>query len=189
MVKAILGLIKKSTRRPVKGCIPDDATWGYTMFTPKNHISCRGTFDGEYGEKFFKLPYKKGDILYVRETWTSCKIQRPEKAIPADYKDIKYLYKADDIKNSDGSTIKWHPSIHMSKDAARIFLMVTDIKVQRLQDITEDEARAEGVRPDAKELFTEKQLGYTKGFKFIWNKLYANWSDNPWVWVIEFQKI
>ena len=69
MVRAILDGRKTCTRRIVKGFIPDDAIWGYTVFTPKGYISCRGTFPVGYGEKFFKLPYQKGDILYVRETW------------------------------------------------------------------------------------------------------------------------
>ena len=69
MVRAILDWRKDATRRIVKGFIPDDAVWGYTAFTPKGYISCRGTFADGYGEKFFKLPCEPGDILYVRETW------------------------------------------------------------------------------------------------------------------------
>ena len=72
MVRAILGsgdAVKTTTRRAVRGYIPEDAAWGYTLFTPKRHISCRGTFSDGYGEKFFRLPCQKGDILYVRETW------------------------------------------------------------------------------------------------------------------------
>lgn len=69
MVRAILDGRKDATRRIVKGFIPDDAVWGYTAFTPKGYISCRGTFADGYGEKFFKLPCEPGDTLYVRETW------------------------------------------------------------------------------------------------------------------------
>ena len=69
MVRAILDGRKGATRRIVKGFIPDDAVWGYTAFTPKGYISCRGTFADGYGEKIFKLPCETGDILYVRETW------------------------------------------------------------------------------------------------------------------------
>lgn len=69
MVRAILDGKKTCTRRIVKGAIPDDAMWGYTMFTPKGCVSCRGVYADEYGEKFFRLPYQQGDILYVRETW------------------------------------------------------------------------------------------------------------------------
>lgn len=69
MVRAILDGRKGATRRIVKGFIPDDAVWGYTAFTHKVYISCRGTFADGDGEKFFKLPCEPGDILYVRETW------------------------------------------------------------------------------------------------------------------------
>ena len=69
MVRAILDGRKGATRRIVKGFIPDDAVWGYTAFTHKGYISCRGTFADGDGEKFFKLPCEPGDILYVRETW------------------------------------------------------------------------------------------------------------------------
>ena len=75
MVRAILNGRKTCTRRIVKGYIPPDGAFGYTAFTPQNAISCRGTFETSYpryGEKFFKLPYQKGDVLYVRETWGWC---------------------------------------------------------------------------------------------------------------------
>lgn len=67
MVRAILDGRKRTTRRIVKGFIPDDAIWGYTAFTPKGYISCRGTFSDGYGEKFFKPPCELGDILYGGE--------------------------------------------------------------------------------------------------------------------------
>lgn len=69
MVRANLDGRKSCTRRLVKGFVPDDAIWGYTAFTPKGYISCRGTFKDGYGEKFFKLPYQPEDIIYIRETW------------------------------------------------------------------------------------------------------------------------
>ena len=68
MVGAILRKVspKTVTRRCVKGYIPPGAVWGYTAFTPDGYISCRVTFEDGYGEKFFKLQFQKGDILYVR---------------------------------------------------------------------------------------------------------------------------
>ena len=69
MVRAILDGQKTCTRRIVKDGIPDDAMWGYTAFTPKGYITCRGVYADGYGEGFYKLPYKPGDIMYVRETW------------------------------------------------------------------------------------------------------------------------
>jgi len=186
MVKAILSGKKTSTRRIFKGYIPEQKQnfkpeFGYTAFTPKGDISCRGYFGLEFGEKFYKLPYQVGDILYVRETWCQDDITPEDIYYKANYseRESKELFK--DLG------LNWRPSIHMPRFAARIFLKVTDVRVERIQDITEDEAKAEGVRPDARELFTEKQLGYTKGFRYIWDKLYGNWDENVWVWVIEFK--
>lgn len=93
--------------------------------------------------------------------------------------------------------MKWHPSIHMPKEAARIFLRVTDIRVERLKDMTLDDFLAEGVvlRPEA---FNDPENAYMQGkelFTHIWNStikkeqhdLYG-WDANPWVWVIEFER-
>lgn len=136
MVRANLDGRKSCTRRLVKGFVPDDAIWGYTAFTPKGYISCRGTFADGYGEKFFKLPYQTGDILYVRETWS----KGLERYIyRADYSDTEKFY-----RNGKEIEMKWKPSIHMPKEAARIWLNVTDVRVERLQEITEAGAEAEG---------------------------------------------
>lgn len=131
MVRAILDGKKTCTRRIVKGAIPDDAMWGYTMFTPKGCVSCRGVYADEYGEKFFRLPYQQGDILYVRETWCKGSWMNEKE---------RYYYKADD---NDFHCV-WHPSIHMPKEAARIWLKVTCVRVERLQSITEEGAIREG---------------------------------------------
>ena len=112
MVRAILDGRKSCTRRIVKGFIPNNAVWGYTAFTPKGCISCRGTFADGYGEKFFKLPCKLGDILYVRETWFK---GLKRYMYRADYTDAEKYY-----QNGKEVFIKWHPSIHMPKEAARI---------------------------------------------------------------------
>ena len=180
MVRAILDWRKDATRRIVKGFIPDDAVWGYTAFTPKGYISCRGTFADGYGEKFFKLPCEPGDILYVRETW---------KRAPNGY----YYY--EDWQRDDIADItKWKPSIHMPKEAARIWLKVTNVRVERLQEITPQGAWKEGARcsclhpvPDC--------AGNKTAFVNIWNSTikksdldWYGWSANPWVWVIEFER-
>ena len=136
MVRAILDGRKDATRRIVKGFIPDDAVWGYTAFTPKGYISCRGTFADGYGEKFFKLPYQPGDILYVRETWM-------------DYAGLT-MYKADcdkyRLESLNIAGFGWKPSIHMPKAAARIWLRIKSIRVERLHEITPQEAWKEGAR-------------------------------------------
>ena len=108
MVRAILEGRKSCTRRIVKGFIPNDAKWGYTAFTPKGCISCRGTFADGYGEKFFKLPCEPSDILYVRETW----------GYPiALNSDKQYVFRADEVAESGfkNDSHIWHPSTCQKK--------------------------------------------------------------------------
>lgn len=185
MVRAILDGKKTCTRRIVKGAIPDDAMWGYTMFTPKGCISCRGVYADGYGEGFYKLPYQPGDILYVRETWCKGSWMNEKE---------RYYYKADD---NDFHCV-WHPSIHMPKEAARIWLKVKDVRVERLQDITEDGAKAEGANwKNGKNVGWEEKMNRTaiERFAEIWNSTIKKsdrdrygWNANPWVWVIEFER-
>lgn len=190
MVRANLDGRKSCTRRLVKGFVPDDAIWGYTAFTPKGYISCRGTFADGYGEKFFKLPYQIGDILYVRETWS----KGLERYIyRADYSDTEKFY-----RNGKEIEIKWKPSIHMPKEAARIWLKVTDVRVERLQEITEDGAKAEGANfKNGKNVGFEEKMNRTaiERFAEIWNSTIKKadldrygWDASPWVWVIEFEQ-
>lgn len=194
MVRAILEGRKGATRRSVKGYIPDDAVWGYTAFTPKGYISCRGTFADGYGEKFFKLPCEPGNILYVRETW---------KKAPNGY----YYYE-DWQKNDIADITKWKPSIHMPKEAARIWLKVTDVRVERLQDITEEQACMEGTDPWDEACYENNGWHPTlsdpdsggdpnmiDGFHKLWDSTIKKsdldrygWNANPWVWVIEFDR-
>lgn len=178
MVRAILDGRKSCTRRIVKGFIPNNAVWGYTAFTPKGYISCRGTFVDWYGEKFFKLPCKLGDILYVRETW---------KKVPNGY-----CYYEDWQRDDIADVTKWKPSIHMPKEAARIWLKVTDVKVERLQEITEVQAQAEGCNSG---LLTGACTARGQ-FEDLWNSTIKKsdldrygWEANPYVFVIEFVKI
>lgn len=186
MVRAILDGRKGATRRIVKGFIPDDAVWGYTAFTHKVYISCRGTFADGDGEKFFKLPCEPGDILYVRETW---------KKAPNGY----YYYE-DWQRNDIADITKWKPSIHMPKEAARIWLKVTDVKIERLQDVTEDGAKAEGAI-DNRGFIHSPENEYDRihtareHFIRIWNSTIKKsnlnrygWDASPWVWVIEFER-
>lgn len=159
-----------------------------------------------------KPPYQVGDILYVRETWARVKVIRTnDKAIPSDFKRIVYYYRADgEIANSDGSKFKWKPSIHMPKEAARIFLRVTSIRVERLQDITEEQAIKEGVFLDTCFLPTyhcgrlKNGTPSGQGCKTarecfgseLWNSTvkesdltYYGWKSNPRVRVIEFERV
>jgi len=165
----------------IKGYIPKDAQWGYTAFTPDGCISCRGIFKNGYGEKFFQLPCQKGDILYVRETWADGF--------------IGYRYRAnyiDAFKHGKKVDIKWHPSVHMPKEAARIWLKVTDVRVERLQDIDIKGIRNEGLGSAA--VHAGDMDIALEEWKILWNSTVIKsasdtygWEANPWVWVIEFE--
>lgn len=184
MVRAILDGRKTCTRRIVKDGIPDDAMWGYTAFTPKGYISCRGVYADGYGEGFFKLPYQSEDILYVRETWGHPISLNSNK---------QYVFRADKIVESGfkNDSHIWHPSIHMPKEAARIWLKVTDVRVERLQKITEVQAQVEGCNSG---LLTGACTARGQ-FEDLWNTTIKKsdidrygWDANPWVWVIEFER-
>lgn len=172
MVQAILDGRKTCTRRIVKGFIPDDAIWGYIHIVQR-HVSCW------IWREVFKPPYQQGDILYVRETWGHPISLNSDK---------QYVFRADKIAEigfKNDSHI-WHPSIHMPKEAARIWLRVTDVRVERLQDMTDDDAEAEGCFD-----YTSTALG----FPDVWDSTIKKsdidrygWDANPWVWVIEFER-
>lgn len=205
MVRAILDGRKTCTRRIVKGFIPDDAIWGYTVFTPKGYISCRGTFPVGYGEKFFKLPYQKGDILYVRETW--CRYGKLDDFDHVIEGTEEYYYLADGANPTPYNcflvqrngydeykdTPVWHPSIHMPKEAARIWLKVTDVRVERLQGIDGKGCVKEGIEEEPLKDVGEE---FVKGmYHDLWDSTIKKsdidrygWDANPWVWVIEFER-
>ncbi|GAA0817723.1 hypothetical protein [Clostridium tertium] len=155
-------------------------------------------------------PYDVGDILYVRETWKKYtkRIGKGENCRIAEF----YGYKADEDKRGNPSEFyegNWKPSIHMPKEAARIFLKVTNVRVERLQDITEEGAIKEGIRVYTKDekvykyALNEKQYPWIimprepiTPFCELWNSTIKkeqlnkySWQANPWVWVIEFERI
>ena len=217
MVRALLANRKTVTRRLVKSLSGIEVPQGKQFFvSPRSGaVYWKGEdrqllIDG----KPVVAPYRPGDILYVRETW-------------AEWWLGGYIYKADnpDRKFDVGC---WHPSIHMPREAARIFLRVTDVRVERLQDITEEQAKAEGAI-DNRHFIHDSGNEYDtlhsarEHFVEIWNACYAKprpikgedgtidhyesypWEDiqetrtykgkpwyvigNPWVWVIEFERI
>jgi len=198
MVRAILERRKGATRRSVKGYIPDDAVWGYTAFTPKGYISCRGTFADGYGEKFFKLPCEPGDILYVRETWEhfeccccegdehgNCYREPQQSALNKSCG--CYMYRATDEIYGDA---RWHPNIHMPKEAARIWLKGTNVRVERLQEITIDGIRNEGISSMA--VHAGDMEIALKEWKNLWNSTIKKtdldsygWEAEPFVFVVE----
>lgn len=143
MVRAILDGRKSCTRRLVKPQPDEKHTYplGFvTDSTEKKEVGCFGFGIDEYGGsiKYVKPPYQPEDILYVRETWNKG-LERY--MYRADYSDTEKFY-----QGGKEIEMKWHPSIHMPKEAARIWLKCTDVRVERLQEITEIGAKAEGIR-------------------------------------------
>lgn len=190
MVRAILDGRKSCTRRIVK---PEPQ--GYFEVN-ENPVYI---YDTDWNQGRITPPYQPGDLLYVRETW---------KKAPNGY----YYYE-DWQKDDIADVTKWKPSIHMPKDAARIWLKVTDVRVERLQEITEDQTEEEGflfTPPclhltgenycDIDGLCTSKikycDMGAGELFgKVLWNSTIKKtdldrygWDANPWVWVIEFER-
>ena len=137
-----------------------------------------------------KPPCESGDVLWVRETWQHVyTYDDSDKAIE---ETGRYVYFADDpmpftywVDTDTGEhkdQMPWRPSIHMPREAARIFLRVTDVRVERLQDIDDDGVVAEGLEIGAE-------------FDELWNRTLSKsdrakfgWAANPWVWVIKFER-
>lgn len=192
MVRAILDGRKACTRLVIK--LPENMDGVPVGKSGDNNNPLGFMYPG--GIK--RPPCQPGDILYVRETWH----KGLERYIyRADYSDTEKFY-----RGGKEIEMKWHPSIHMPKEAARIWLKVTDVRVERLQEITEEEAKAEGAKQCYEHVdrlenkpvtyLAEDGHGYyVLGFKNIWNSTIkkANldrygWDENPWVWVIEFER-
>lgn len=172
MVRAILDGRKSCTRRLVKFLSGENPRWtgyikdGLMLYNGKNEPCIR------------KAPYQPGDILYVRETW---------KKAPNGY----YYYE-DWQRNDIADVTKWKPSIHMPKEAARIWLKVADVRVERLQDIDGKGCVKEGIEEEPLKYVGDE---FVKGmFHDLWDSTVKKsdidrygWDANPWVWVIEFE--
>ena len=211
MVRAILDGRKACTRRVVKP--QPDEKHGYalgfiTNCTEKKNIGSMAFGAGEYSGsiQYARPPYQPGDILYVRETWTD---ECGKYYYRADY-DSDYLEPCDTLSGGypascrnypgcEGCTatswrIRWHPSIHMPKDAARIWLKVTDVRVERLQDITSEQIYREGTEVEEPFVLNGEEKRYA--FSVLWDSTIKKsdldrygWEANPYVFVIEFSKI
>lgn len=184
MVRAILAGQKKVTRRVMKDvpCFLAQDIGG--------KLYVEDDFGNEYPAED-RCQYKVGDILYVRETW-----QYTDQSINVE---PGYVYRATDPDWETMEGWKWRPSIHMPKEAARIFLKVKAVRVEQLQDITEEGAQAEGLYkgwrcsafPNSTPAFTARQA-----FMWLWDMTVnpksgyeSHWLFNPWVYVIEFERI
>lgn len=143
-----------------------------------------------------------GDRLYVRETFMDLRGTGVEHRPDPDGPLQRYAYGADTRPGSHGDEarkdfgLKWKPSIHMSRAASRILLEVTDVRVERLQDISGDQAEAEGVDAAMCQQFLETspsrhqcKEAVIHGFAGLWQSTGGDWDANPWVWVVEFKRV
>ena len=166
MVRAIMDGRKTCTRRVVKTRRKDAC--GFYV-TKRTDGSFTGIYEYDEDERMFENqlipPYKPGDILYVRETWHryTKRVGKGEGC----HLEEHYGYKAS-IANSEDVEEPWKPSIHMPKEAARIWLKVTDVRVERLQNITDDGAKAEGANwKNGKNVGWEEKMRRTAIERFI----------------------
>ncbi len=223
MVRAILDGRKSCTRRLVKTRRKDACGFYVTK-------KADGTFSGIYeydeNESMFDNPlmppYQPGDILYVRETWQCWRAHRYEATADIRFRaggdDVRLQFangNTDSINRLDYDTFvhkwfshngEWKPSLFMPKEAARIWLKVTDVRVERLQDITPKGAESEGVGNlfyddigyGEKNYGTEVDPEYgiaKEQFAWLWESTIKKsdldrygWDANPWVFVYEFER-
>lgn len=221
MVRAILAGRKTVTRRPVKPQPACDCH--YEMNGAGTHALHLATFEplnrryvpvkATSADHRLPCPYgAPGDRLYVRETWAAFTKPTHEygecdllECAPSEMPDRYGTDASDVVYRADGTSLpsKWRPSILMPRWASRILLDVVSVRVERVQDISEDDARAEGVKPtDAAIVFQTGEFtarrapemeGTARGaFACSWDSIYASggagWGTNPWVWRIEFRR-
>ena len=186
MVRAILDGRKTCTRRICKDAneytVPDmefynadKRTYAVHNFADKEHMEQLSTVERT-------CPICPGDLLYVRETWCKGYLMNAKE---------RYYYKADD----NDFLCTWHPSTNMPKQAARIWLRVMDVRVERLQEITAESALNEGADKYIHANGTLNEDQTITSFIGIWNSTIKKsdidrygWGANPWVWVIEFER-
>ncbi|MDA8499634.1 MULTISPECIES: morphogenetic protein [unclassified Citrobacter] len=189
MVRAILDSRKTQTRRPVKFPFKD------------RNLGCELSGNELAGElssgNYLNSPFgKPGDRIWVRETFQGplfdfdqmdayCKDSAPfEKArfcvYKADGKPAPEFFDADDNLHCC-----WRPSIHMPRWASRLLLEITSVRVERIRSMSQDDARAEGV------IAASGPMEAGLAFRELWDSIYGeeSWKANPWVWVIEFERI
>ena len=189
MVKVIREGRKTQTRRIIKPQPDKDSI--PTLMTQGGCVGFQEYF-GHLNMPMWCCPYgKPGDHLWVRETWQRC----PECG--------RVVYKASSNQNGkvcpncDEWLGTWKPSIHMFREYSRITLEVVNVRVERLQDITEAGARAEGAEAEkSHRVYPSSQAAwvstYRSGFQTLWNHINESgfgWDTNPWVWVVEFKRI
>lgn len=186
MVQAILSGRKTQTRRVIKqGYFPDGQKAAAIYPARELGWIAWAPFDSPGLAEFTKKAYKHGfpcpygqpgDRLWVRETWMYW----------GSLKEPPILYRAD----GDWAGGAWRPSIHMPRKYSRLTLEVVEVRVQRVQEITEDDAVAEGMEvvPIGTATWSNRQ-----SFSIYWDQINGKrgftWASNPWVWVVEFKVV
>ncbi len=194
MVRAILDGRKTQTRRPVN---PQPELTAGSGFSWNGHLHGAGSNERETNRNFSHVacPHgKPGDRIWVREAYR----------VHSKATDLATLvYRASvqnswteqtrrvpvDVCNKPVSPEKWTPSIHMPRWASRITLEITGVRVERLHAISEADARTEGVTAGV--CPGHEQVMHRVAFRELWQSLYnaENWQANPWVWVVEFERV
>lgn len=198
MVQAILEGRKTQTRRVVE---PQPKSWVTDLY-PEETRDFKGqtgrwilngkTEKGrDWATGFINCRYGKvGDVLWVRESWNGVK--------DLNGKFSHYRFKGDNDPFHNG--MRWKPSIHMPFEAARIFLKITDVRVERLQDITQQDSISEGIECIDHGAYWKNYdlkseikcyLNANHSFESLWQSINGkdSWNANPWVWVVEFKRI
>jgi hypothetical protein len=196
MVRAILDGRKTVTRRPVKvqpRSRADIGSYGKGQPFIRNPDVTKRNPECPFGNP--------GDRLWVRETWycDHNEVMRGPYLKPDDLDVIEarddgtLVYAADGLTPYETDQPVWKPSIHMPRWACRILLEITDVRVERLQDISRADIRAEGLEcpPElaSDDVSPNYRDWYPAAWKELWNSTGGDWDANPWVWVVEFKRV
>lgn len=203
MVKAILAGRKTQTRRVIKPQPDDDGLWNdddHPRSIQSTLTGWNGTVDSTGESKEFICRYGKvGDVLWVRESWNRVfeRKRDGQRFFKAPLNEpVKWWieYAAWPFKHGEEPP-KWKPSIHMPKKVARLWLKVTGVRVERVHDISEKDAIAEGIHFDEDSGYWfagDVAMAQTavSCYRELWEEINGkdSWDSNPWVWVIEFER-
>lgn len=209
MVRAILSGEKTVTRRVMKPQPTPSNLGGHSWPCPIHQTMLHVEQELQNGEGIWAgladsaCPHgAPGDRLWVRETWycDDYRVLRGPYLKPDDLDldeardEGTLVYAADGLTPYEAEQPTWKPSIHMPRWASRILLEITAVRVERLQDISDEQARAEGVAEWAKGALSPEgraDICRQDGFRMLWESINGaeSWAANPWVWVVEFKRI
>ncbi|EJL6616059.1 hypothetical protein NMS36_000397 [Vibrio cholerae] len=200
MVKALMAGDKLVTRRPAKN-LSFSELMGFKVgkWALGLGFTHRQTMNNCISSKLAKCPAQRGDLIYVRETFRL--FNHSDECGCSDYCSCPPSGTPVYFANCGGdSECKWKPSIHMPRTASRLTLKVTDVRIEKLQDITEEQCWKEGIEHiDGQfDIYQLSEMAKTfdgtfedakASFACLWDSIYKDWHQNPYVWVIEFEVI